>query len=281
MTSTPGIPSVPSDASSRSYDPRAMSGGLPGELERLEAQAQIAWGEEARLLAEVGLRDGDRVLEIGCGSGAVLSRLHALVPCSGLIGIDADEDLLAHARRRPELAGAELLAADAYALPLADGSVDFALARLVLQHLADPVAALLEIVRVLRPGGAVAVLEVDGELWGVVEPRLPDLAAIQAKAWRSQASRGGDRFIARRLWRLLGQAGLVEVVVRPYAYHSDELGLEAFEPMLSPDTLAPRLADGTISPTEFATAVRGLRRFRETPGAFVMLVGLLVAGRAP
>jgi SAM-dependent methyltransferase len=255
-----------------------MTGGLPHEVARLETQAALGWGEEQRLLRELGLRDGQRVLELGCGSGAVLARLRALLPASPLVGVDADAELLHHARGR--VGDAELLQADVGDLPLADESVDFAVARLLFQHVADPVAVAIEARRVLRPGGTLAAVDVDGELWGVATPHLPDLSAIHAKAWSAQTRRGGDRFIGRRLWRVLSAAGYSDVAVRPYAYHSDELGLDAFADLISPTSLAPLLADGTLSPEEYGRAVRGYEQFRASPDAFILLVGLVVAGRA-
>ena len=261
-----------------SYDPRAMTGGLPQELARLETQAALGWAEEQRLLLELGLRDGERVLELGCGSGALLHRLRGLLPASPLIGVDADAELLDHARAR--VGDADLVQADAGDLPLADATVDFAVARLLFQHVADPVVVAREARRVLRPGATLAVVEVDGELWGVATPHIPELGAIHAKAWSAQTWRGGDRFIGRRLWRILTAAGFRDVTVRPYAYHSDELGLDAFAELISPTSLAPLLADGTLSPDEYARAVRGYDQFRASPDAFIMLVGLVAAGRA-
>lgn len=261
-----------------SYDPRAMAGGVAGELHRLEIQAGLGWREEARLLAELGLVDGQRVLELGCGSGALLHRLRALLPASALTGVDADAELLGHARER--VPDASLVQADASDLPLPDASADVAIARLLFQHVADPVAVAREARRVLAPGGTLAAIEVDGELWGVATPHEPELAAIHAKAWSAQTRRGGDRYIGRRLWRILTAAGYRDVSVRPYAYHSDELGLDAFGDLISPAALAPLLADGTLSPDEYAIAVRGYQRFRASPDAFVMLVGFVVAGRA-
>jgi ubiquinone/menaquinone biosynthesis C-methylase UbiE len=269
------------DPNRPSYDPHATLGGLDAELQRLEEQAAIAWGEESRLLGELGIGRAATVLEVGCGPGALLGRIATIAPNAQLIGIDYDPELLEHARARPELAAAELREGDAYDLPLLDDSVDFVVVRVLLQHLSDPVRALREMRRVLRPGGTIATVEVDGELWGIVQPRVKEIEAVQAKVWRSQEQRGGDRFTGRKLYRLLTEAGFADASVRPYAYHSDELGLEAFDAILSAEAIAPSLADGTITPTEFSAVAAGHRRFRDDPDAFVMLIGLLACATVP
>ena len=243
----------------------------------LEAQAVLAWDEERRLLGELGLHGS--VLEAGCGSGALAARLAALPAVERVTGVDTDAALLALARER--LPGGEFVAAAAEELPFADDAFDGAVTRLVLQHVPDPAAVARELARVVRPGGLVVAIDVDGGLWGLSEPYLPELAAIQAKAWSASRERGGDRMIGRRLHRILAGAGLAEVALRPYAYHSDALGLDAFAPLLAPEALAPALEAGTITLADYQQLVRGYARFRADPDAFVLLVGLLASGRVP
>ena len=166
-------------------------------------------------------------------------------------------------------------------LPFADDAFDGAVTRLVLQHVPEPEAVARELARVVRPGGLVVAIDVDGGLWGLSQPYLPELAEVQAKAWSASRERGGDRMIGRRLHRILAGAGLAEVALRPYAYHSDALGLDAFAPLLAPEALAPALEAGTITLADYQQLVRGYARFRADPDAFVLLVGLLASGRVP
>jgi ubiquinone/menaquinone biosynthesis C-methylase UbiE len=263
-----------------SYDPRAEDPTMGVELGRLEAQAAVSWDKELAVLRSLGMRDATRVLEVGAGPGAITERLRRALPSAAIVALEPEPALRSVADERLRGHGVELIAGDATAIPLPDASVDFALARLVFQHLPDPVSAAREIRRVLVPGGRLAVVDVDGELWGVAQPRYPALEAIHAKAWASLASRGGDRMIGRRLWRILRDAGFGDLSLQPFAYHSDELGLDAFAAVMDPARLRPLVETGVIGLEEYGRAVGGYLRFREDPDAFVLMVGLVAAGSA-
>jgi SAM-dependent methyltransferase len=263
----------------RSYDPDQMHGGLAGELERLEVQARLAWPHEARILNGLGLAASADVLEIGCGSGALLERLAEAAPGATVIAVEPDGRLREVASKR--VPRARMLDGTAEELPLEPASVDFVAARYLFQHVRDPDRAAREALRVLRPGGTLAAIEVDGELWGIVQPRFPEAQIAQEKAWRAQRDRGGDRMIGRRLWRIFAAAGLTDLSLQLFAYHSDELGLDAFAPLIDPSGLLPLVEQGVLGPIEYARAMHSYNRFRADPAAFVLLAGLVVSGRAP
>jgi 2-polyprenyl-3-methyl-5-hydroxy-6-metoxy-1,4-benzoquinol methylase len=109
------------------------------------------------------LRTGLDLLDVGCGPGTITVDLAALVAPGRVIGLDVSADPLAEARGLAERAGVEVTfeVGDVYALAEADDSFDVVHAHQVLQHLTDPVAALREMARVCRPGGVVAVRDVD------------------------------------------------------------------------------------------------------------------------
>jgi SAM-dependent methyltransferase len=106
-----------------------------------------------RLLAALPVRGARRVLDIGTGAGVHIEDVRALEPTACVIGVDRSPGMLALARRH----GAPLAVMDGMELAFRDGAFDVAMMTFVLFHLHDPAAALTEVGRALRPGGAVGV----------------------------------------------------------------------------------------------------------------------------
>jgi 2-polyprenyl-3-methyl-5-hydroxy-6-metoxy-1,4-benzoquinol methylase/membrane protein YqaA with SNARE-associated domain len=107
------------------------------------------------MVRALGLPNGLRVLEVGCGRGVALPPLARALAPSRLVGIDVDEGLLAEAKRRVaarEIA-AELYPADVRRLPFPAASFDVVIDFGTCYHISRPAVALAEIARVLAPGG--------------------------------------------------------------------------------------------------------------------------------
>ncbi|RZU34001.1 class I SAM-dependent methyltransferase [Blastococcus saxobsidens] len=109
------------------------------------------------------LHPGLDLLDVGCGPGTITVDLAARVAPGRVLGLDLSPDPLDEARETAARAGVPVTFAvgDVYALDLPDDSFDVVHAHQVLQHLTDPVAALREMARVCRPGGVIAVRDVD------------------------------------------------------------------------------------------------------------------------
>jgi SAM-dependent methyltransferase len=118
-------------------------------------------GEVAAFLAP-HLRAGMRLLDCGCGPGSITVDLaHAVAPGEAT-GIDLREDALSQGRalaRERGIANVTFETASVYRLPYPDGAFDAAFACAVLQHLAAPLAALVEMRRVLKPGGVIGIVD--------------------------------------------------------------------------------------------------------------------------
>ena len=108
----------------------------------------------AQLADLAGVEAGQRVLDVGCGPGALTVELARRVGAAAVTAVDPSEHFVVAARSR--VPGATVQRASAENLPLPDGAFDAALAQLVVHFMADPVAGLREMGRVTRPGGAVA-----------------------------------------------------------------------------------------------------------------------------
>lgn len=134
------------------------------------------------LLARLGLTPGETLLDVACGTG-IVARLAASVlsPAGRVIGRDLNEPMLERGRTYqlpPDSAPVELGVAPAAALDLPDGSVDAVTCQHGLQFFPDPVAALAEAHRVVRPGGRVGVAVWRGieecPLWAALEVALTE-----------------------------------------------------------------------------------------------------------
>jgi SAM-dependent methyltransferase len=112
----------------------------------------------AAAVAELGLREGDRVLDAGCGTGRALPPLRAAVGASGVvIGADLTPAMLEAAVRAGRDRDGQLLLADVAALPLRAQSLDAVFGAGLIAHLPNPAENLRELARVVRPGGTLAL----------------------------------------------------------------------------------------------------------------------------
>jgi SAM-dependent methyltransferase len=116
-------------------------------------------GRYSRLLSPqladfAGVRSGQRVLDVGCGPGALTAELVARLGASAVSAVDPSESFVAAARERNP--GVEVQRASAEELPFPSSTFDAAIAQLVVHFMPDPVAGIAEMARVTRRDGVVA-----------------------------------------------------------------------------------------------------------------------------
>jgi ubiquinone/menaquinone biosynthesis C-methylase UbiE len=197
------------------------------EQERLITQAEH-W-RHSLISDGTELAPGTRLLEVGCGVGAVLAVLGQEYPGLHLAGVDIESRQLEFARVHLERAGVEasLTQADALALPFGDGSVDHVWMMWLLEHVTDPPAALREARRVLVRGGEITAIEVDyGTCYA--SPTTPALEALLRTMVQGMSAAGWSD-AGTRLPGWLREAGFrdVEEGERPFVFKDDELAHQA------------------------------------------------------
>lgn len=164
-------------------------------------QQQAAWLAPARsrLLRRVHIARRRRVLDLGCGSGAVTAELARR--CSGkVVALDRSQQALK--RELEAFAGAQAVCGDAARLPLADASFDLVFCQFALMWL-DVTAVVREIHRVLQPGGVLVAIEPD---YGGLIEHPPSLATRDL--WLAALDRAGaDPTVGRKLPERLAAAG--------------------------------------------------------------------------
>ena len=238
------------------------------EQERLVEQAEH-WRH--RLIRDgTELSPGTRLLEVGCGAGAVLAVLGQEYPGLDLAGVDIEPKQLEFARGHLERAGVEatLVQGDALALPFPDESFDHVWMMWFLEHVGDPPAALREARRVLAPGGHITAIEVDYSTCRA-EPTTPGIdALIRAMVQGMAASGWSDA--GTRLPGWLTTAGFREIDegVRPFWWTDDDLAGQAryaadvLESALDALARLPRTSE-----EELRTGLADLRSLPRLPGA--------------
>jgi SAM-dependent methyltransferase len=158
------------------------------------------------------LRSGMRVLDVGCGTGAITVGIaRAVGPTGVVLGLDRDPVLLARARERyGDVPGLRFEEGDVLTLP-SDGLFDVVTASRVLQWIDPPALALARMVAATRPGGQIVALEFSHAdlVWEPAPPRPVRRFYDGFLAWR--AANGWDNRLAHHLPGLFAGAGLVEV----------------------------------------------------------------------
>lgn len=254
------------------------------EIQRLAAQARSGWGKEARMLVWLGLRDGMSVLEPGSGPGFVTAQLLDLLPTSTITCLEVDPVLLAQAQTElQDKAGGRVRFVEGSVLETgfeAD-QFDFVYARLLLQHLSDPVGAVREMFRVLKPGGKLVIYDVDDDLFGFFDPPIPEFAPVLERFGQAQAARGGDRRIGRRLWRMLRSVGFDNLELEVVASHSDEKPLESFMRHLDPQRLAWLVSGGWLTQGELDAFAAAWQTFMASAGSYTLWMMVMVCGEKP
>jgi ubiquinone/menaquinone biosynthesis C-methylase UbiE/acyl carrier protein len=211
-----------------SYNISSFAADIDHEVERLNAQVDLFWNQELRLYQQLGIRDGMSLLDCGCGSSYLLKKLQEAFPGLQCTGIEIEETLVTLAKKAMAGNGTQIFQQPITALGFPDHSYDFVISRLVLEHLPDPLAALKEVLRVLKVGCRAVFVDNDFDLHERTWPDSPALGDLYDAYCRARRADGGNPCIGRRLPSLMKMAGFTGVDLHILAAHNQIVGDKAF-----------------------------------------------------
>jgi ubiquinone/menaquinone biosynthesis C-methylase UbiE len=224
------------------------------------------------------LRSGMDVLDVGCGVGSLALDLAATVARGRVVGIDPDAGQIEAARRSAAdraIENAEFFTGSAYEPPFPDASFDVVYANAVLLYLREPVRALREMRRVLRPGGLAAVS--DDDLATIVRsPDLPELRLAADLFQRAVVHEGGNPRYSQHLRALMLEAGFARTqgVAHAPEVYGDAASTRWFADFAIGVLGAPSMADlivseGWASRAELDGMIAAFREWGDRPDAFM------------
>lgn len=247
----------------------------------LRGRAEDEVAARAAYLDLIGVTPGERVLDVGCGSGVVTRAMAKRVGPNGMaVGLDPSPALLTVARELAEQEGVgdlvDLREGDARWLPFGDAEFDVVLAVTSLSHIPDGEQAIPELVRVARVGGRVGVFDRDTDSLIIAHPDRDTTRRIVASFSDQQSM---DGWLARRLLGRLTEAGLLDVRVRAFtSIERDASGFFALGVLRAAETA---VLAGVITEEEHKRWVDALRE-EQAAGRFIVgLTHLFVWGTRP
>jgi ubiquinone/menaquinone biosynthesis C-methylase UbiE len=283
----PGLerPSAPPPAHGRKFVTRAVDLREPGtpeyvlgasalERHRLLMQCELLKPQARAMLDEIGVGKNWWTIDIGCGPLGILDVLAEQTgPGAEVIGLERDPNMLEFGHELMSQRGLEsvrLIQGDAHNTEMPESSFDLAHARLLLVNVPNPMGVVAEMTRIVRPGGWVALEEIDWLSW-VCEPMHPAwarLLKINIEIW---SKRGMDVFIGRKLPRMLMHAGLTDVQSRIHlpVYRNDhdyQFLLLAFS-KINRDEMIEK---GYVSEAEYTDLTESLKEHLSQPDTFTM-----------
>ena len=180
------------------------------------------------------VRQGMRLLDVGCGTGSITQGFVRYVAEGGgsVVGVDVNSEAIDFANSRFSGEGISFVEANLYHLPFFENSADAIFCHGVLIHMRDPVSALREMYRILSPGGIVGLSAVDHDsmiiypknIWLEKSIRLYERLWRLGSGWGEDSKEGSDLYLGKKLRELSVKSGFKTAIASARAvYEGDSL----------------------------------------------------------
>ncbi len=200
------------------------------EVQRLKAQVELFFDKEFEAFKKLGLKDGMRIIECGSGPGYLMVNILKRFKNCKATALEIDPYLFEILSKNAQQDGKQLytpLQGSIYDIDMPDESVDFAVTRLVVEHLQDPYKAFSELRRILKPGGILVVVSNDFAYHVLTYPVIPELDEMFAAYNKSRFNEGGNPLVGRQLPLFFERAGFKNVDIEITTAHSQLKGDKA------------------------------------------------------
>jgi ubiquinone/menaquinone biosynthesis C-methylase UbiE len=250
-------------------------------IEYLDAVGSLAGIQriKRRTFDRLQAREGDHLLDVGCGAGDDVLALAEFVGHGGrVVGFDVSATMIEEARRRS--AGLrlpiEFCLGEAEILDFPDETFTGCRIDRVLVHVDDPLRTVSEMVRVLRPGGRLVAFDFD---WETLIVDAPD-RALTRRLFNFFCDQGADRWIGRRLPGLFASAALTEIDVAAETLQFVDYK-QANRVLMLETTAKQAVAAGAAGEAEAERWLQDLEKRHAEGRFFAALTGFCVGGRKP
>ena len=214
-----------------SYQLNNFTKNREAEVTRLQAQVELFFEKEFDLFLKYGLSDGTDIIECGSGPGHLIKKILERFPGCNATALEIDHFLFSVLEHNSKINGKQLfnpVNESIYETKLPDKSFDFVFTRLVIEHLEEPLKAIFELNRILKPGGKLVIVSNDFAYHLLTYPYIPELDEMYGAYCRSRYSEGGNPLIGRQLPVYLENSSFKNITFDIVASHSKLTGDDLF-----------------------------------------------------
>jgi SAM-dependent methyltransferase/acyl carrier protein len=214
-----------------SYQLDSFTENKKSEVTRLQAQVELFFEKEFAAYVNAGLKDGMKIIECGSGPGFLIRNILERLPGCDATALEIDPFLFSVLEENSVSEGKQIyrpVNGSIYETGLPDNNFDFVFTRLVIEHLEEPLRAIYELNRIIKPGGKLVIISNDFAYHLLTYPVIPELDEMYGAYCRSRFSEGGNPMIGRQLPVYLEYSNFERINLEIVTAHSRISGDETF-----------------------------------------------------